>query len=199
MTKTIHSSLILLLAAGLLSGCASLSGHYTHPQSQFLNALKTHCGQAFKGRLVSEDAVDADFAKQELIMHVRTCSYKQVLVPFHVGEDHSRTWVISQTDRGLRLKHDHRHKDGTEDELTQYGGDTVGLGSAVRQEFPVDAVSIALFNRTNRQVSVTNIWAVEVVPNQVFAYELRRANRHFRVEFDLSQPVSPPPAPWGHP
>jgi hypothetical protein len=31
----------------------------------------------------------------------------------------------------------------------------------------------------------------------VFAYELRRPARFFRVEFDLTRPVAPAPAPWG--
>ena len=39
-------------------------------------------------------------------------------------------------------------------------------------------------------VSTTNVWAMEVWPNRMFAYELRRANRHFRVEFDLTRPVA---------
>jgi len=36
---------------------------------------------------------------------------------------------------------------------------------------------------------VTNVWAVEVHPGKTYAYELRRPNRFFRVEFDLSKPL----------
>jgi hypothetical protein len=197
LSKTM-SSLVILIALGGLSSCASLPLAQPNPQIQFLNNLKKHCGQAFKGRLVSTDAVDADFANKDLIMHVSTCEINEVKVPFNVGKDRSRTWVISKTDKGLRLKHDHRHQDGTEDELTQYGGDTAAKGTAQRQDFPVDDFSITLFNRTNKQVSVTNIWAVEIIPGKIFAYELRRANRHFRIEFDLTKPVSTPPPSWGH-
>jgi hypothetical protein len=38
---------------------------------------------------------------------------------------------------------------------------------------------------------------MEIHPGRTFAYELRRPNRHFRVEFDLSRPVPAPPPPWG--
>jgi hypothetical protein len=55
------------------------------------------------------------------------------------AEDRSRTWVITRTATGLRLKHDYRHTDGTPDALTMYGGDTVGPGTAQRQSFPADA------------------------------------------------------------
>jgi hypothetical protein len=140
---------------------------------------------------------DASFAGKRLIMHVRECSSDTIRVPFHVGEDRSRTWVITRTGTGLRLKHDHRHEDGSEDELTQYGGDTITAGKATRQEFPADAFSRELFTRTGRAVSVPNVWAVEVQPRGAFAYELRRPGRFFRVDFDLTKPVAPPPPPWG--
>jgi hypothetical protein len=97
----------------------------------------------------------------------------------------------------LRLKHDHRHADGSEDALTQYGGDTAGPGSALRQSFPADAFSRDMFVRRNSPQSVPNVWAMEVEPGAVFAYELRRPGRFFRVEFDLTKPVAPPLPPWG--
>ena len=132
-------------------------------------------------------------------MHVRDCTRDTVRIPLHVGDDRSRTWVITRTATRLRLKHDHRHQDGSEDVLTQYGGDTVDAGSAARQEFPVDAESKALFTRENRQVSNTNTWAIEVEPGRVFVYELSRpGGRLFRVAFDLTQAVATPPPAWGY-
>jgi hypothetical protein len=50
--------------------------------------------------------------------------------------------------------------------------------------------------REGRAVSVENVWAVEVSAER-FAYELKRPNRHFRVEFDMTAPVAAPPPPWG--
>ena len=79
-----------------------------------------------------------------------------------------------------------------------YGGDTAGAGTAVRQEFPVDAESIAMFEREGLNASVTNTWAMEIEPGARFLYELARpGGRLFQVEFDLSRPVPAPPAPWG--
>ena len=95
--------------------------------------------------------------------------------------------------------HDHRHRDGKPDPVTLYGGDTASPGTAVRQEFPVDAESIAGFRANDLPRSVTNVWAMETDPSR-FAYELRRigANaRYFRVEFDLTTPVPAPPKAWG--
>jgi hypothetical protein len=115
-----------------------------------------------------------------------------------VGDDHSRTWVLTRTETGLRLKHDHRHEDGSPDAMTMYGGDTDADGSAERQEFPVDAESIALFETEGRSVSTTNVWAMEIDPGKRFVYELARPGRLFRVEFDLTAEVDAPPIPWGH-
>src|SRR5690554_5440550 len=175
----------------------------TAPADAFLAALASHCGQAFAGRIVANEPASPEpdaFEGHDLVMHVRGCDNptQQLLVPFHVGDDHSRTWVLTRTETGLQLKHDHRHEDGSPDEQTMYGGDTALPGTAVRQEFPVDQESIELFGRTGADVSTTNTWAMEIEPDSRFLYELARpGGRLFQVEFDLTTPVDLPPAPWG--
>ena len=170
------------------------------PAAAFLASLSDVCGQAFAGRIVANEPVQPNdpFAGQTLVMHVRTCEPGRVLVPFHVGVDRSRTWVLTLQGDRLRLKHDHRHEDGREDELTMYGGDSIQAGTPNRQEFPVDAFSRELFTKLGRGVSNTNTWAMEVHPGRTFVYELSRPGRLFRVEFDLTASVPAPPAPWGH-
>lgn len=195
---------LALLTALLLAGCAHTSAPPPTTQSAFLDRLQGLCGKAFGGRLVTSDAADGDMAGAAMVMHVRACSASEIRIPFHVQRkdgswDRSRTWVITRTGNGLRLKHDHRHDDGVSDAMTMYGGDTADAGTATRQTFPVDATSIALFQTSGRGVSVTNVWAVEV-DGARFAYELRRTGanaRHFRVEFALATPIAPPPPPWG--
>ena len=177
-----------------LAGCATRAPE--NPQDRFLARLSALCGKAFAGRVVSTDPADAAMAGQSMVMHVRDCAEDQVAIPFQVGNDRSRTWVIRRTTTGLQLKHDHRHADGSSDEVTMYGGDTILPGTAEAQAFPVDAESIALFTRTGRAGSNTNVWHVTVTPDR-FTYALRRANRHFEVAFDLTQPVPAPPPPWG--
>lgn len=179
----------LALAAIALSACATTPAP-APAQDTFLARLNALCGQRFEGRVVTTDAADADFRAQRLIMHVRDCSPNEVGIPFDVGEDRSRRWIITRTDTGLRLKHDHRDAQGVIHGYHMYGGDTVGSGTAERQEFPVDQESIDQFIAGNATVSTTNVWAVEVHPGRLFAYELRRANRHLRVEFDLTRPIA---------
>jgi len=185
------ASVLAVSALGLaLSSCASMATPQ-RPSDVFFANLSQLCGQGFEGRVVTTDPADADFAGKRLVMHVRDCTEGEIRIPFAVGEDRSRTWVVTKTGAGLRLKHDHRHADGATDVLHWYGGETAGQGAAERQEFPVDAESIVLFNANGAGVSTTNVWAMEVHPGETFAYELRRSNRHFRVEFDLTRPIAP--------
>jgi len=171
-------------------------------QQTFFAALSAECGRAFAGRIVADRPAPtgADpFAGKRLVMHVHECTGSELRIPFHVGDDRSRTWVLTRTPTGLRLKHDHRHADGSEDKVTQYGGDTQVPGTAIRPAFPVDEYSKAMFLRENLPASVTNIWAFELHPGNTLVYELSRpGGRLFRVEFDLSKPVANPPPPWGN-
>lgn len=188
------------VTAALAASCAPVRSPSAELADTFMAAIAANCGKAFTGRVVTTDPADKDFAGKPLVMHVRNCNPGEIRIPFHVGDDRSRTWVLTRTAAGIRLKHDHRHEDGTSDVLTMYGGDTANPGSATRQEFPVDAESVAMFTKEGRQVSNTNVWAMEVHGDR-FAYELRRppipGGRFFRVEFDLTRPVPAPPPPWG--
>lgn len=158
-------------------------------------SLRALCGQAYGGRIVEAIAGDTAFAGKALVMHVRDCSDSVIRVPFHVGEDRSRTWVLTRlADGSLRLKHDHRHADGSEDAVTQYGGDAAAPSDPVAVEFPADAFTAGLI-----PAAATNVWTVAVEPGVRFTYALRRegTDRRFRVDFDLTTPVSAPPPPWG--
>jgi hypothetical protein len=182
---------LAVIAALALSACISSAPPPVTPGDQFFSNLSALCGKRFAGRLASNEPADASFAGKALVMGTVDCTAPGVIrIPLAVGEDRSRTWVVTRISaERLRLKHDHRHADGTEDVLTQYGGDTATPGTMTRQEFPVDEFSKSLFTRENRTVSLTNVWAVELKPGETFAYELNRANRHFRVEFDTSKPL----------
>ena len=164
------------------------------PQLTFWSSLEELCGHAFEGQVTESVPPDPAFENVPVIMHVRSCDLAEIRIPFHVGDDRSRTWVVTPTSVGLRLKHDHRHADGTEDEISQYGGDTRGQGDPSVQEFLADELTARLVPE-----AALNVWSLEVRPGEIFVYQLRREgeDRRFRVEFDLSEPVEVPLAPWG--
>jgi hypothetical protein len=174
----------------------SVGAHALPPEQEtFWQELRSLCGRAYAGRIVeSTSTTDAQFAGKPLVMHVAACGENEIRIPFHVGDNRSRTWVITRTPNGLRLKHDHRHEDGTEDKVTQYGGDTAKPGTATQQEFPADAFTASLIPAAR-----TNVWSLFLSPGKSFGYGLRRdaEGRRFRVDFDLTQPVPTPPAAWG--
>ncbi|MGH8062257.1 MAG: hypothetical protein ACREO7_09625 [Pseudoxanthomonas sp.] len=200
---------LFLVATLSLASCANLPSPApvaaslveVTPAGTFYRSIASLCGQSFAGRIVANTPASTTpdpFDGKALVMQVRECDGDELRIPFHVGDDHSRTWVITRQAEGLRLKHDHRHADGSADATTMYGGDTRHAGTARRQEFPVDAESIAMFRAQGMQASLVNTWAMEVVPGKNFVYELSRpGGRLFRVEFDLTNPVPAPPVPWG--
>ncbi len=191
----------LLLTAACSPDAPQATETDLSPAEAFTQRLASHCGQAFEGRVITNRPAQENdaFADQRLVMHVRECHDDVLYVPFHVGSDRSRTWILTHTDNGLELKHDHRNEDGSDDTITMYGGTSSTAGTEVRQEFPVDAWSIQLFEDNDLYASTSNVWAMEIEPGSRFLYELSRTaeDRLFQVEFDLTQPVDPPPTPWG--
>jgi hypothetical protein len=158
----------------------------------FWNTLQSLCGKSFEGQLELPEN-DADFGGKKLVMHVRSCEDNVIRIPFFVGDDKSRTWVLTFEDDRLQLKHDHRHEDGSEDDVNMYGGKTTNSGQATIQTFPADQ-----HTKTIIPAASTNIWWITLDDNQ-FTYNLRRlgTERVFRVSFDLTKTIETPEAPWG--
>ena len=171
---------------------ASITSH-----NAFFDNIAKHCGKAFEGKVSVDNVPGGSFADNKLVMHVRRCNDKQLQVPFHVGENASRTWLITKTGSGLSLKHDHRHEDGTEDKLTMYGGHTTEAGWPQVQSFPADQFSKEMFVELGLPQSIGNTWQMFIYP-ETFTYRLIRQGREFRVDFDLTKPIAPPTAPWGY-
>ncbi len=184
--KVLCLSLLLLLLS-LKVKSQSQSG-----ADLFWKELQKHCGKAYRGT-VSESPESGTFKDKVLVMHVRSCSDSVIRIPFVVGDDRSRTWVLTRVDNRIQLKHDHRHEDGSEDKITQYGGLATNEGSASLQIFPADAETASLLPN-----AASNVWWMSF-QDKIFTYNLRRLNseRIITVSFDLSQQSSIPAAPWG--
>lgn len=162
------------------------------PAQQFWSSLQSLCGKAYEGSLALPEE-DEQFGGKRLVMHVRSCSDTEIKVPFFVGDDKSRTWVFTFKDNVITLKHDHRHEDGSEDKVTQYGGTASNTGMAGVQVFPADAETATLLPR-----AATNVWWV-TLDDTTFNYNLRRLNSEtvFKVVMDLTKTIETPEAPWG--
>ncbi len=128
--KTLTHIGMSIVATILLSSCAPQT---KNPQTVFMDNLAALCGKSFAGKLVSHDDADQKLQDSPMTMHVQTCSDTEIYIPFHIADNRSRTWIISKTENGLRLKHRHNHEDGHADTVTMYGGDTENMGTAIRQ------------------------------------------------------------------
>jgi hypothetical protein len=159
---------------------------------QFREALRAHCGNAYEGRVVAAPD-DSDFRGKRLVMYVRSCDGDVINIPFNVGDDRSRTWVLTFLDNRILLKHDHRHQDGTSDEVTMYGGMTSNSGQPGIQVFPADEETRILIPEAS-----SNVWWI-TIDDSTFTYNLRRLSteRVFTIAFDLKNPVEIPEPSWG--
>lgn len=171
-----------------------LFGQEREGSVEFWEKLQTHCGKAYEGKIVAGGKEGDGFMGEQLIMHVRECEKDNIRIPFFVGEDKSRTWVLSLKENNLiLLKHDHRNPDGSEEELTQYGGMSTNTGMANMQIFPADQHTTDILPE-----AASNVWWFTLEENTL-TYNLRRigSDRFFSVEFDLTKEVTTPSAPWG--
>jgi hypothetical protein len=180
----------------LLAGCTIIP-RGPGPQEVFWQHLQELCGSAFPGRVVTTEAGDRQLAEARLVLHVAACAPDMVRIAFHASQDASRVWVIARTASGFSLTHIHRGEDGREEVRSHYGGETLNAGTALRQDFPANARTRALFQREDIAEAATNVWSITILPGRLFGYAIDRPGRHLHIEFDLSRPIPPPGPAWG--
>jgi hypothetical protein len=190
------AGLAMLLQQGCASGQQTVDNAALSAQQAFIQAFRPFCGKAFAARIV-QDSAPSPAWQQPLVVHIRDCEDGIVRMPLHVGEDRSRTWVLTQHEGYLDFQHIHLHEDGSPDAVSPYGGRTLDEGSADSQAFPADTASKALFLANGLEPSMANTWTLSFPGAQSLSYTLSRPGRIFEVQVDLSQAVPLPPPAWG--
>jgi hypothetical protein len=201
----------LALAVVLAAGCAvaerpgsavggraaeAAGGGLAAEQEAFWAALARHCGRAYAGRV--SDATPyyrPGVEGRRLVAHFLDCAADRMHVALHIDENRSRNWILTRTGGTIRLKHDHRNTDGTEEAISQYGGDAPVPGLATRQIFPADAHTARILPER-----ADNFWFMDLVDAATLQYGVHwpTAGHSIRLEFDLSRPIAEPPRPWGY-
>jgi hypothetical protein len=165
-------------------------------QLEFWDRLVAHCGNAYPGVVDDFTPYYASSAEYEtIIAHFRECEDERIHIAMHMDDDRSRNWILTKVGGTIRLKHDHRHEDGTEEEITQYGGDAPRPGLPHRQIFMADEHTARILpDRWD------NFWFMDFMDEDTFAYGVHwpEHGNSIRIHFDLSTPVEAPPDPWGY-
>jgi hypothetical protein len=152
----------------------------------FMDNLRSLCGHSYSGEVVYPETPPRGF-EDPLVAHFSHCEESEIHIPFHVGENESRTWMLELADENvLHFKHDHRHPDGTPERMTDYGGYATDEGNELHQFFPADDFTISL--RDNLR---SHIWTIKLSEDlSTFSYSLYLyENLYFRADFDLNNPI----------
>ena len=166
----IFKPIVVIILAVSLMACQNKR---MSAQQTFFSNMSGLCGQTFSGYSTFPDDPEHDFAGKLLVADFNDCRPNVIRIQFDVGENQSRTWVLTQSEQGLLLKHDHRHQDGTPDEITNYGGWANDQGTSWRQHFPADDETAALIPAAS-----TNVWMLRYEPqSQILTYDLKRHNK----------------------
>lgn len=181
--KKLSQSLLVSLLCVLLGSQAWAED--VDARGKFFETLKALDGQTFEGEtdLIVGKAND-EMADARLIVRFQDWGPDELRVPFQVDDNFSRTWILTRTDKGLLLKHDHRHEDGTPDEVTSYGGWATDSGTAHQQFFLADAETRELFPHADDTAG----WTLELQPEEgrLLYYVSNKGEVRYRAVFDIS-------------
>ncbi len=152
----------------------------------FFDQLSAFCGQSFEGAETYTIEGRENWQGKRLVMEVILCEEERVHISLAVDENRSRTWMFLAEDGELRFRHDHRHEDGSPEEVTLYGGYATNAGSAFVQYFPADDYTCQLID-----YACKNEWVVMLSDDlSTFSYILSLDGvMRFQADFDLTNPL----------
>ena len=164
-------------------------------QLTFWDNVQQLCGNAYRGELADATPYYHGSAADRIVIHVRNCTETLTHISLHMDDDHSRNLMLTKASGTLRLKHDHRNEDGTEEQITQYGGDAPSPGLETRQIFRADEHTADILPQRS-----DNFWFLDMMDDETFAYGVHwpKYGHSIRLEFDITETVEAPPAPWGY-
>jgi hypothetical protein len=190
-----RTSVLFLLVPFALGACepppdaAAGASDPTEAQRAFFDHVRSLCGQTFGGRTVYAEETDETFEPARLYFTVEECGEDELRMPFVVGGDPSRIWILQRGEDGLTFFHEHLREDGTEYESSGFGGHADARGSATYQHFP------DFWTTDQTPAAERRVWSLRIDhEHDLFVYDLERGGRPaFRLVFHLGPP-SPAPS-----
>lgn len=170
----------LLLVFTMSGGCASKPE--VMPQDAFWNSVSGLCGKAYPGRVVVDSTASPTFADKTLTLHVRDCDDERLAMPLLIDGQPWVELILAREDGNLRLTHGHEGLPLAQGLASGYGGVTRAGGTPISQDFYATEFTVEL-----QEDAQNTIWTIEIRPDAVLSYSLRRegTDRRFRAVFDL--------------
>jgi hypothetical protein len=185
-----HRLVLYLCLIHLLTACgdppepANANRGPGESQRAFFENMREMCGQVFGGRTIFAEEGDETFEPARLYFIVEECSEDELRIPFIVGGDDSRTWILRMDEDRLTFSHEHLRPDGTEHETSGFGGHASDDGSATFQHFP------DYWTTEETPEEARRVWRLRIDrEHDLFVYYLDRGGQPaYRLVFHLGEP-----------
>ncbi len=179
---------LILLGCAPMADTQARTGDPLAEQRAFFENMREMCGQTFGGRTIYAEEGDRTFEPARLYFTVEECGEDELRIPFIVGGDDSRTWILRMREEGLTFFHEHVREDGTEYETSGFGGHATRDGTATFQSFP------DFWETEETPAAERRVWRLRIDrEHDLFVYYLDRGGRPaYRLAFHLGPP-SPAP------
>ena len=191
MTRLIQTPSLAIALANSLPGNDRLRNAPQNRTSSGMHLARC-AGRRSKERRSRRRQGDTTFTGARL---VTSASAAMVWSESHfTSQNRSRTWVISRNAAGLRLKHDHRHEDGSEDKLTQDRRRHRGRRHACAAGVSADLFTANLLRRQRPTCGPSSPYWAARSPGPVAKARTPADSASSPIS---AKPIAAPPPPWG--
>ena len=177
----------LVLVSLLMGSCSGVKPTLAKPTKSFYDKLQGYCGRQLPGVVLYPTGKEAPFQGLEITMMVEACSTKEIRMPIQVGPKIYRTLILGQDKNGYTLRHENKRADGTQAEISMYGGQTNGTNDSYLLLFPADGYSRQLLG-----AELNYAWSLAFNSDKsTLSYMIENDGKlTLQIDFDLTHPVA---------
>jgi hypothetical protein len=170
-----------------LGGCAVSNPRLpSKAETSFYQQLKQHCGQKLNGEVLYPTGKEAPFRGMPIWLELEKCSDKEIRMPININQKIYRTLILSQDKTNFTLRHENKRADGTQAEISMYGGQTADIKDTYLLLFPADGYSRQLLG-----AELNYAWSLAFNSDKsILSYMIENNGKlTLQIDFSLTKPL----------
>lgn len=155
-------------------------------EDSFYQQLQAYCGKKLIGHVLYPAGKEAPFQGMEIWLEVAQCNQKEIRLPIYINRKIYRTLILSQDKTKYILRHENKRPDGSQAEISMYGGQTAGKNDTYLLLFPADDYSRQLLG-----AELNYAWSLAFNSDKsTLSYMIENDGKlTLQLDFDLTQQV----------
>jgi hypothetical protein len=173
--------ILLCWCLPLLPGCNTAKPAAGPVALSFYKQLRLLCGKRINGMVLYPAGAEAPFRGLEIRLEIAQCSDREIRMPIYIDNKVYRTLIVGQDQTGYTLRHENKRPNGTQADISMYGGHTTDAGTGYLLIFPADGYTKQLMGP-----ELNYVWSLAFNSERTTLSYMAESNGKLNLQLDFN-------------